>query len=224
MLYTISGTINVLRFLFQCYSDETIEDMRDEKVLLENPDHAEKIIAANAAVVIYLWILAQSFRSPVPMLIIMMFMIFIKQPTYRSTSGTLSNCHSLSLSHSLTLEMLNNFCFHVYAQKSLSHSHTLSMSHSHTLTVSLSHSLTLHMLNNFCFHVYAQKSLAHSLTLSHSHNLSVSHSLTLDMLNNFCFHVYAQKWLFIGENGSVFFGISSPNPFVHFEFIELVPS
>jgi len=33
----------------ECYSDETIEDMRDEKVLLENPDHAEKIIAANAA-------------------------------------------------------------------------------------------------------------------------------------------------------------------------------
>ena len=25
----------------------------------------------------------------------------------------------LSLSHSLTLDMLNNFCFHVYAQKSL---------------------------------------------------------------------------------------------------------
>ena len=25
----------------------------------------------------------------------------------------------LSLSHSLTLNMLNNFCFHVYAQKSL---------------------------------------------------------------------------------------------------------
>ena len=53
----------------------------------------------------------------------------------------------LSLSHSLTLNMLNNFCFHVYAQKSLSH--TLSISHSHTLP--LSHSLTLNMLNNFCF-------------------------------------------------------------------------
>ena len=41
--------------------------------------------------------------------------------------------------------MLNNFCFHVYAQKSL--------------TLSLSHSLTLDMLNEFCFHVYAQNSL-----------------------------------------------------------------
>ena len=26
---------------------------------------------------------------------------------------------TLSISHSLTLDMLNNFCFHVYAQKSL---------------------------------------------------------------------------------------------------------
>ena len=84
---------------------------------------------------------------------------------------------TLTLSHSLTLDMLNNFCFHVYAQKSLSHSHTLSfshsltlsMSHSHTLTLSLSHSLTLHMLNNFCFHVYAQKSPSHFLTLILSH-------------------------------------------------------
>ena len=46
-------------------------------------------------------------------------------------------------------DMVNKFCFHVYAQKSLSHSHTLS----------ISHSLTLNMLNNFCFHVYAQNSL-----------------------------------------------------------------
>ena len=26
---------------------------------------------------------------------------------------------TISISHSLTLDMLNNFCFHVYAQKSL---------------------------------------------------------------------------------------------------------
>ena len=65
---------------------------------------------------------------------------------------TLSHSHSLTVSLSRTLVLLNNFCFHVYAQKSLSHSLTLSMSH--TLTLSLSHSLTLHMLNNFCFHVY----------------------------------------------------------------------
>ena len=36
--------------------------------------------------------------------------------------------HSLKVSHSLTLVILNNFCFHVYAQKSLSYSHTLSFS------------------------------------------------------------------------------------------------
>ena len=35
---------------------------------------------------------------------------------------SLSHSHSLSLCHSLTLVILNNFCFHVYAQKSLSHS------------------------------------------------------------------------------------------------------
>ena len=70
----------------------------------------------------------------------------------------------LALSHSLTLDMLNNFCFHVYAQKSLSHSLTLTHSH----TISISHSITLDMLNNYCFHVYAQKSLSHSHTLSHS--------------------------------------------------------
>ena len=58
-----------------------------------------------------------------------------------------------------TLGMLNNFCFHVYAQKSLSQSHTLSFSISHSHTLSLSHPLSLDMLNNFCFHVYAQKSV-----------------------------------------------------------------
>ena len=42
-----------------------------------------------------------------------------------------------ALSHSLTLDMLNNFCFHVYAQKSLSHSLTV------TLSLSLSLFLTL---------------------------------------------------------------------------------
>ena len=31
--------------------------------------------------------------------------------------------------------MLNNFCFHLYAQKSLSHSHTLTLSLSHTLSL-----------------------------------------------------------------------------------------
>ena len=44
----------------------------------------------------------------------------------RSLSHTLSFSHSLtlSISHSLILNMLNNFCFHVYAQKSLSLFHS----------------------------------------------------------------------------------------------------
>ena len=57
-----------------------------------------------------------------------------------------SHSHTLSISHSLTLDMLNNFCLHVYAQKSLSHSLPLT----HCLTFSLFHSLTLDMLNKFC--------------------------------------------------------------------------
>ena len=60
---------------------------------------------------------------------------------------------------SLCWDILNNICFHVYAQKSLSHPHILTLSHSHTLA------------------------------LSHSHTLTLSHSLSLDMLNNICFHV-----------------------------------
>ena len=39
-----------------------------------------------------------------------------------SLSLTLTLSHTHSISHSITLDMLNNFCFHVYAQKSLSHS------------------------------------------------------------------------------------------------------
>ena len=59
------------------------------------------------------------------------------------------------------LNVLNKFCFHVYAQNLLSHflTLTLSHSHSHSHTISISHSLTLDMLNKFCFHLYAQNSL-----------------------------------------------------------------
>ena len=60
-----------------------------------------------------------------------------------SHSLTLSHSHTLSISHWITLDMLNNFCFHLYAQKSLSHSHTLTLSLSHTLSLSLSHSFNL---------------------------------------------------------------------------------
>ena len=48
---------------------------------------------------------------------------------------TLSHSHTLSISHWITLDMLNNFCFHLYAQKSLSHSHALTLTHSLTLTL-----------------------------------------------------------------------------------------
>ena len=56
---------------------------------------------------------------------------------------SLSHSHTLSISHSLPLDMLNNFCFHLYAQKTLSHSLTLSLSLFLTLTLfqSLIHSL-----------------------------------------------------------------------------------
>ena len=57
------------------------------------------------------------------------------------------------------LNVLNNFCFHVYAQNLLSHFLTLTLALSHSYTISISHSITLDMLNKFCFHLYAQKSL-----------------------------------------------------------------
>ena len=36
-----------------------------------------------------------------------------------SLTLALSHSHTRSISHSITLDMLNNFCFHLYAQKSL---------------------------------------------------------------------------------------------------------
>ena len=67
-------------------------------------------------------------------------------------------CH-ISNAYVDSLDMLNNFCFHVYAQKWV----FIIMSH---VTFRLSHVTCymwnayvdpLDMLNNFCFHVYAQK-------------------------------------------------------------------
>ena len=83
-------------------------------------------------------------------------------------------------SHSITLDMLDNFCFHVYDQKSLSQFHTLSLS----FTLSVSHSLSLDMLNNFCFHVYAQNSLfigenVNGFSLTKYFGLSVHHKNSL---------------------------------------------
>ena len=54
-------------------------------------------------------------------------------------------------------DMLNNFCFHVYAQKLL----FMIVCHAVMSCCHMSSAYVDHwdMLNNFCFHVYAQKSL-----------------------------------------------------------------
>ena len=79
--------------------------------------------------------------------------LFLTLTLFQSLIHSILTCSTtkLALSHSLTFDMLNNFCFHLYAQKSLSHSHSHTLSNSHTL--SISHSLTLDMLNKFCFHL-----------------------------------------------------------------------
>ena len=52
-------------------------------------------------------------------------------------------------------DMLNNFCFHVFAQKSLFiNLQTCKLANLQNLQID-----PWDMLNNFCFHVYAQKSL-----------------------------------------------------------------
>ena len=56
---------------------------------------------------------------------------------------SLSLLSLLSLFHSLYLDMLNNFCFHVYAQKSLSHSFTFTTFATFT-TFTLSFTLSQH--------------------------------------------------------------------------------
>ena len=95
-------------------------------------------------------------------------------------------CHTgtLTLSHSITLDMLNNFGFHLYAQKSLSHSHSLTLSHCLTvspfLTLTLFQSLMESLLTCWTTFVFISmlKSHSHTLTLSHSHTLTLSsHSL-----------------------------------------------
>ena len=65
------------------------------------------------------------------------FFGFMSMLKSHSQTLTLSQSHTLSISHLLTFDMLNNFCFHVYVQKSLSQFHTLS------LTLTLSHSFNL---------------------------------------------------------------------------------
>ena len=67
-------------------------------------------------------------------------------------------------------DMLNNFCFQVYAQK--------------WVLVIMSH-VTCHILHVTCH-------IAH--VTCHMSNGYVD---PWDMLNNFCFHVEAQKWVFV---------------------------
>ena len=57
-----------------------------------------------------------------------------------SHSLSLSHSHTLSISHWITLDMLNNFCFHLYA---LCSKVTLTLWRSHSHTLSLSLTLTL---------------------------------------------------------------------------------
>ena len=101
---------------------------------------------------------------------------------------------SLSHSHSLTLVILNNFCFHFYAQKSLSHFPTLTLPHSLNVSLSHSHSFTL----SFTHSQHAEQLLFSclcskiTLSLSHSHTLALSHSHTL----SFTLSRHAEQLLF----------------------------
>ena len=106
----------------------------------------------------------------------------------------------LSLFHSLYLDMLNNFCFHVYDydQKSLSHSFTFTTFATFTLFQSLIQSLStcwtsfvfISMLKTHCLllkiaMVFFGPHPHHPiLTLSHSHPLSLSLFLTLTLFQS----------------------------------------
>ena len=72
-----------------------------------------------------------------------------------STVVRLSSCQVVMID---PWDMLNNFCFHVYAQKC----QVVRLSSCHVVTLSRCQVVKFDpwdMLNNFCFHVYAQKSL-----------------------------------------------------------------
>ena len=75
-----------------------------------------------------------------------------------SLLSLLSLISLLSLFHSLYLDMLNNFCFYVYAQKSLSHSFTFT-------TFTTSFTLSRHA-EQLLFSCLCSKSLSHSFTFT----------------------------------------------------------
>jgi hypothetical protein len=58
------------------------------------------------------------FQSLIESLLTFVFISMLKNHALTHTH-TLSHSHTLSISHPLTLDMLNKFCFHLYAQNSL---------------------------------------------------------------------------------------------------------
>ena len=130
--------------------------------------------------------------------------------------------HSLSLSHLITLKMLNNFCFHVYAQKSLSHSLTvtLSLCHSfyisHSFNLSFTHSRHAEQLLFSCLcskvTVYSRKYF-HTLSLSHSRTLTLSHSLIHSLSTcwtTFVFMSMLKSRCFLPKIAMLFWDINHP--------------
>ena len=114
--------------------------------------------------------------------------------------------------------MLNNFCFHVYAQISLFMDVNVNAfyfwHHHHHVTLRMSHVICqmLMLILGTCWTTFVLMSMLKSeyLWLCHishvtCHNAHVTCQMSnahayvdsRDMLNNFCFHVYAQKWVFV---------------------------
>ena len=100
-------------------------------------------------------------------------------------------------------DMLNNFCYHAYAQKSLVYRRKWQCFFLDTIT--RAPDIRVHRAGSQLKNKMVQVD-------------------PRDMLNNFCFHVYAQKSLFIGEIGNEFFWTASSSAPVPLPFIELVPS
>ena len=98
--------------------------------------------------------------------------------------------------------MLNNFCFHVYAQKwvFVIMSHVTCHMYHVTWLMSNAYVDPWDMLNNFCFHVYAQNRVF-VISMSHfaCHNCHMSH-ITLLMLHVIC----QMPMLILGTWGTTF--------------------
>ena len=108
--------------------------------------------------------LEQKFNFPEKYLILI-YHLKPKNVWTSDTSWEPVKLAKLALSHSLTLDMLNNFCFHVYAQNLLSHFLTLTLSHSfslsHSFNLSFNHSRHAEqvLFSSLCskFAVYSRK-------------------------------------------------------------------